>query len=86
MKSILIRAEDKNIWERRSTIIPADLEDLIKETGAKAFIEKSDKRFFAEQKYVKAGARETAGMEDGDIIFGVKEIPTDKILDNKIRK
>jgi len=84
MKSILIRAEDKNIWEKRSTIIPSDLENIIKETGAGAFIEKSDKRFFKESQYVKAGARKTDGMEDGGVIFGVKEIPTEKILDNKI--
>jgi len=84
MKRILIRAEDKNIWEKRSPIIPADLENIVKETGAEAFIEKSDKRFFAEQEYVKAGTRETTGMEKGDVIFGVKEIPVEKILDKKI--
>ncbi len=84
MKNILIRAEDKNIWERRAAITPADLKFIVEETGGTAFIEKSDKRFFKEQEYVKAGARETEGMDAGDVIFGVKEIPVEKILDNKI--
>ena len=84
MKNILIRAEDKNIWERRTTITPADLKSIVEETGSTAFIEKSDKRFFKEQEYVNAGAQETEGMDAGDVIFGVKEIPIEKILDNKI--
>jgi len=83
MKSILIRAEDKNIWERRTTIVPADLASILAETGAKAFIEKSDKRFFKESEYVEAGAEVCTGMEKGEIIFGVKEIPKEKILSNK---
>ena len=75
MKSLLIRAEDKNIWERRCTIVPDDLKSLLSETKATAYIEKSEKRFFKEQEFVRAGARECVGMEQGDVIFGVKEIP-----------
>lgn len=83
MKSLLIRAEDKNIWERRCTIVPDDLKSLLSETKATAYIEKSEKRFFKEQEFVRAGARECVGMEQGDVIFGVKEIPVEKILDRK---
>ena len=46
MTTILIRAEDKNRWERRTPIVPADLAEIVKKTGAGAFVEKSDKRFF----------------------------------------
>jgi saccharopine dehydrogenase (NAD+, L-lysine forming) len=84
MKKVLIRAEDKNRWERRAPIVPADLAQILRETGAQAFVEKSDKRFFDERKYIDAGAAGCRGMDEGDVIFGVKEIPIEKILDNKV--
>lgn len=84
MKTLLIRAEDKNRWERRTPLIPEDLNEILKDTGGKAFVEKSEKRIFAEDRYAAAGADSCEGMDDGDIIFGVKEIPVEKILDNKI--
>ena len=36
------------------------------------------------ESYVAAGAQPCSGMGAGDVIFGVKEIPIEKILDNKI--
>ena len=83
MKKLLIRAEDKNRWERRTPIVPADLSKIIETEGVKAFVEKSEKRFFSESAYEKAGATSCTGMEKGDVILGVKEIPVDKILPNK---
>ena len=83
MKKLLIRAEDKNRWERRAPIVPADLAAIVNESGAQAFVESSDKRFFGEDQYVATGATTCRGMADGDVILGVKEIPIEKILDNK---
>jgi len=83
MKTILIRAEDKNRWERRAPIVPADLAEVIRETGAHAFVERSDKRFFQQAEYEAAGAAPCDSMAPGDVIFGVKEIPVEKILEKK---
>ncbi len=83
LKTLLIRAEDKNHWERRAPLVPEDLREIINETGASAFVEKSGKRFFGEDQYAAAGAGSCVGMADGDVILGVKEIPVEKILDNK---
>jgi len=83
MKTLLIRAEDKNRWERRAPIVPADLADVIKKTGARAFVEVSGKRFFPEEEYVVSGAETCNSMAPGDVIFGVKEIPVEKILEEK---
>ena len=83
MKTLLIRAEDKNRWERRAPVVPADLEKILSDTGAKAFVEKSDKRFFSEDQYTAAGAVGCEGMADGDVIIGVKEIPLEKLLADK---
>jgi alpha-aminoadipic semialdehyde synthase len=83
LKRLLIRAEDKNRWERRTPLVPEDLREIIDETGASAVVEKSDKRVFAEDQYAASGAGSCEGMADGDVILGVKEIPVEKILDNK---
>ncbi len=83
MNSLLIRAEDKNIWEKRAAIVPEDLKLILEETGAKGYIEKSEKRFFTESVYEAAGAEVCEGMEKGNVIFGVKEIPEEKILKDK---
>ncbi len=83
MKTLLIRAEDKNRWERRAPLVPADLEQILSDTGARAFVERSDKRFFSEDQYASAGAVGCDDMADGDVILGVKEIPIEKIRDNK---
>ena len=83
MKTLLIRAEDKNRWESRAPLIPEDLREIITKTGTRAIVEKSEKRFFAEDRYAAAGAGSCTGMAAGDIILGIKEIPVEKILDNK---
>lgn len=83
MNSILIRAEDKNKWERRAPIVPDDLKHILQVTPTEAYVEKSDKRFFKESEYEQAGASICLGMEKGDVIFGVKEIPIEKLLPGK---
>ncbi len=84
MKSLLIRAEDKNIWERRSPIIPVDMAEIIKDTQCRAFVQKSRKRFFSPQAYKEAGAEISDDMNAGDVILGVKEIPVKKLIDDKV--
>lgn len=83
MKTILIRAEDKNRWERRAPVVPADLAEILKATGATAFVERSEKRVFGEELYSAAGAVIVTGMAEGEIILGIKEIPVEKILPHK---
>jgi saccharopine dehydrogenase (NAD+, L-lysine-forming) len=83
MPTLLIRAEDKNIWERRAPLIPADLEKIIAASGTRALVQSSEKRFFPAAAYTAAGAAVTADMADGDIILGIKEIPVDKLVDGK---
>jgi alpha-aminoadipic semialdehyde synthase len=83
MNSLLIRAEDKNMWERRATIVPDDLKDITAISGVKSYIQKSAKRYFKVEEYKTAGAQEVDDMTLGDVIFGVKEIPVEKILSDK---
>ena len=46
-----IRREDKNKWERRAPLIPADIKSIITNSGCQVYVEKSDKRFFKEADY-----------------------------------
>lgn len=84
MKTLLIRAEDKNRWERRVPLVPEDLEQILAETGSRAYVEESEKRFFHSDAYLRVGAKICDSMVPGDVIVGVKEIPEEKILDNKV--
>lgn len=84
MKTMLIRAEDKNRWERRTPLVPSDLGAIVRETGARAFVERSDKRYFDAAQYASAGATACEGMAAGDIVLGIKEIPVNKIIDGKV--
>ena len=84
VKALLIRAEDKNRWERRAPLTPEDLGAVTAASGARAYVEDSSKRIFSAAAYRRAGARICDSMAPGDIILGVKEIPEEKILDRKI--
>ncbi len=84
MKTLLIRAEDKNIWERRSPLVPNHVADLLRAGCPEIYVEKSTKRAFSGDDYVRAGARLCDDMSPGDVILGVKEIPKEKLIDNKI--
>lgn len=84
MKTLLIRAEDKNMWERRAPLVPRDLKEIVRKTGLKAYLQKSEKRFFPEKDYIAAGAQVCEDMGPGEIILGIKEIPKEKLLDHKV--
>lgn len=84
MKSLLIRAEDKNKWERRSTLVPEDLLKIRKHVPFNLYLEKSTKRYFKEQDFIRVDAQVCQGMDKGEVIFGVKEIPEEKIIDGKV--
>ena len=83
MKKLLIRAEDKNRWESRTPIVPEGLKEIITQTDAVVFVEQSDKRFAKESEYIAIGAKISSDMSPGDVILGIKEVPVEKIIDNK---
>jgi len=82
-KIIGIRHEDKYEMERRCAIPPYLAEKLIKEDNIKILVEKSEKRVFKDQEYEEVGATLVDDICDADIVFGVKEIPITKFIDNK---
>ncbi|KAI9017090.1 Saccharopine dehydrogenase-domain-containing protein [Gaertneriomyces semiglobifer] len=81
--SIGIRREAKNRWERRVPLMPDHVERLVKELGAKVFVQPSTKRVVPDEKYAQAGAIVTEDLSVADVIVGVKEVPVEQLIDNK---
>ncbi len=78
-----IRREDKNKWERRTPLIPEHTKELIEQLGIQVMVQPSEIRIFSDEEYEKSGAILSEDLSRAEIIFGVKEVPVDKILPEK---
>jgi len=83
IKTIGIRREDKNEWERRVPLVPADVKELHEKYGIRILIQPSKIRVFTDEEYLKAGAEVREDLQEADIIFAVKEIPLHLLEKNK---
>jgi len=82
-KTIGIRREDKNKWEVRVPIIP-DAVKLIKDKwGINSIVQPYATRAFKDEEYLKDGAEINEDLLKADIIFAVKEVPINLLLENK---
>jgi len=79
MKKIGIRYEDKYVMERRVPLVPRHLKLLIEKDGLEVFVETSAKRVFSDEEYEEVGANVTDDLSDCPVIFGVKEIPVERL-------
>lgn len=82
-KSIAIRREGKNRWERRAALTPEAVEKLIKETGIKVYVQPSTKRIFSDDKYRAAGAIVQEDLSPADVILGIKEVSVQDLIPGK---
>ena len=82
-KTIGIRREDKNIWEKRVPLVPADIAGLQERHGIEAIIQPSKIRIFSDEQYQKAGAEINESLKSAEIIFSVKEIPSQLLESEK---
>jgi alpha-aminoadipic semialdehyde synthase len=84
MKTIIgIRREDKNIWERRSALIPDHIARLKEQLSAEFFCQPFPARAFSDREYERAGAHIQEDLSPCSIIFGIKEIPRELLLPQK---
>lgn len=74
-----IRREDKNAWERRVPLIPADLALLQKSHDVRFLVQPSDIRIFTDKDYRDAGLTVQENLSEADVVFGVKEFPIDQL-------
>jgi saccharopine dehydrogenase (NAD+, L-lysine-forming) len=78
-----IRREDKNKWERRAPLVPADVEELIQNHSIDVCVQPSSIRFFADDKYTGAGATIQEDLSGCPVVFAIKEIPPHLFLPEK---
>jgi alpha-aminoadipic semialdehyde synthase len=79
-----IRREDKSKWERRVVITPEHVAQVLKANkDIKVIVQPSKNRVFRDVEYQQAGAEINEDLSEAAIIFGVKEVPIDKIFPNK---
>ncbi len=76
-KLIGIRHENLYAQERRTPLTPEHVKHLISDMDMDIVVQKSDKRIFTDNEYLKAGARVASNLQDCRIILGVKEIPVE---------
>lgn len=78
-----IRRENKNEWEKRTPLIPEDIKSLIEKYDLRALVQSSKIRIFNDDEYKAVGAEIDEDLNHADLIFGVKEVPAELILENK---
>ncbi len=70
-----IRREDKNEWERRVPLVPADVEELVRREDLSFVVQPSERRAFPDADFEKAGARLGEDLSACRLVLGVKEMP-----------
>jgi alpha-aminoadipic semialdehyde synthase len=75
IKTIGIRREDKNEWERRVPLVSDDVAELREKYGTKTIIQPSKNRVFSDVEYLCAGAEVNEDLKAADAVFAMKEIP-----------
>ena len=70
-----IRREDKNVWERRSPLIPEQVGELIGEQGLSFVVQRSELRTFSDAEFHEVGAEVGDDLAGCPVVLGIKEIP-----------
>ena len=85
MNSVIgIRREDKNKWERRVPLIPADIRDLQERHGLRFLVQPSRIRVYTDDEYRDSGLAVSEDLGPASIVFAVKEVPERLIQPGKI--
>ena len=82
-KTIAIRREDKNEWERRVPLVPDDVRWLKEKHGIHTIIQPSAIRIFSDEDFRRAGAVISEDLGQASMVFAVKEIPAALFEKNK---
>jgi alpha-aminoadipic semialdehyde synthase len=82
-KIIGVRREDKNEWEKRVPLVPADVLWLKEKYGIHTIVQPSTIRIFSDEEYRRAGAEISEDLGRAEVVFAVKEIPAHLFQKNK---
>ena len=83
IKTIGIRREDKNKWERRAPITPQHVKKLKEEYNIQTKVQPSKIRIFEDNEYEKNGGIIQEDLSDCPVVFAIKEIPINFFKENK---
>ena len=83
MHIIGIRKEDKNQWERRVPIVPDQVRQLLAAHNIRSYVQRSPIRVIPVDEFINAGAEITADIPDTPVIFAVKEIPMEHLMEGR---
>ena len=75
-----IRREDKNVWERRSPLIPEQVGQLIGAHGLQFVVQRSELRTFSDAEFFEVGAEVGDDLSGCPVVLGIKEIPEPAFL------
>lgn len=79
-----IRREDKNPWERRAPLTPGNIKEIAQRGGVRFRIQPSKTRIFTDREFEAAGAEVEEDLSPCKVVFGVKEIPADKLIPDRV--
>lgn len=82
-KTIGLRREDKNIWEKRVALIPDHIKQLKNDFGIETVVQPFAERAFSDQEFADAGATINEDLSECPIIIAVKEVPIKKLYADK---
>lgn len=77
-----IRREDNSVWERRAPLAPSHVRHLRKQ-GYDVIVQPSNRRAYAMQEYLNAGAEVCEDINRASVILGVKQVPIDVLQPDK---
>jgi alanine dehydrogenase len=77
--TIGIRRESVDVTERRAPLTPKQVAKLAVEYDLDVIVQPSSLRFFPDEEYASAGAEISDDVSRCNVLFGVKEIPIERI-------
>jgi alpha-aminoadipic semialdehyde synthase len=75
--------EEKNAWERRTSLAPSDVKWLVKK-GIKVEVESSPVRVFKDESYRKAGAKVVNKFNKATLLVGIKELDPEEVKRDRV--
>lgn len=78
-----IRREDKNVWERRTPLVPDHVRHLIKTHNLRVIVQPSPIRCHDDDAYADAGAEISEDLSPCGTVFAVKEVPPALLLPDR---
>jgi len=83
MLKLGIIREDKIPVDKRSPLTPAQCQEVANKFNVDVKVQKSEVRIFQAEEYLQHGIEVVEDISDCDILLGVKEVPTEKLIEGK---